>query len=96
MQFDVITTQPDIYDSFLKTGLIGRGISREIIKIDVHTLHDFSFDAHRSIDDTPAGGGPGMVIEALPIIRAIEAAQKNCKNGKACCHSQTEGEEDVS
>ena len=72
MKFNVITTQPAFHDTFLKTGLISRGIDRKIINIEIHNLHDYAFDAHRSIDDTPSGGGAGMVLRVDVMVNAIE------------------------
>ncbi len=72
MNFNIITTQPGIYDSFLQTGLIARGISREIIEVNIHNLHDYAFDIHRSIDDTPYGGGPGMVLKVDVMANALD------------------------
>lgn len=80
-KFEIITTQPEIYNSFLQTGLIARGLEKKIIKIDMHNLHDFAFDAHRSIDDTPAGGGAGMVLKVDVMKNAIDNIRKT-KNGK--------------
>lgn len=71
MTFKIITTQPKFYDSFLKTGLIARGISKNIIDIKLYDLHDFAFDKHHTIDDTPAGGGAGMVIKVDVMANAI-------------------------
>jgi len=71
MIFNIITTQPDIYESFLKTGLIARGIEKNIIKINLINLYDFASDKHRSIDDTPYGGGPGMVLRVDIIDKAL-------------------------
>jgi len=69
MIFNIITTQSDIYDSFLNTSLIARGIEKNIIKINLINLYDFAIDKHRSIDDTPYGGGPGMVLRVILSIR---------------------------
>jgi len=71
MKYEVITTQPQIFDSFLKTGLISRGIEKKIIDININNLHDFSFDKHKTIDDTPYGGGAGMVIKVDVVNNAI-------------------------
>lgn len=71
MKYQIITTQPGIYDSFLQTGLIARGISRNTIDIKIHNLHDFATDIHRTIDDSPYGGGPGMVLKVDVVARAI-------------------------
>lgn len=80
MKFIIITTQPSLYDSFLKTGLIARGINRRIIKINIINLYDFGSGAHRSIDDTPYGGGPGMIIRADVMERAIKFIKLKAKS----------------
>lgn len=73
MKFEILTTQPGIYESFLKTGLIARGISKDIINIDIHSLYDIASDPHHSIDDTPYGGGAGMVLRVDIIDQALSA-----------------------
>lgn len=80
MTFKIITTQPGIYDTFLKTGLISRGQDKGVISIEIHNLHDYAFDAHRSIDDTPSGGGAGMVIKVDVVVNAIN--QLKTKNSE--------------
>ncbi|OGD56417.1 tRNA (guanosine(37)-N1)-methyltransferase TrmD [Candidatus Berkelbacteria bacterium RBG_13_40_8] len=82
MNFKIITTQPQIYDSFLKTGLISRGIKKRIIRIGIYNLHDFAFDKHKSIDDTPYGGGAGMVIKADIMDKAISTLKLKTQNSK--------------
>ncbi len=71
MIYNIFTTQTNIYDSFLKTGLIARGILKKIIKINIFNLYDFGFGTHKSIDDTPYGGGPGMILRVDIINKAI-------------------------
>ena len=82
MIFNIITTQPDIYDSFLNTSLIARGIEKDIIKINPINLYDFAIDKHRSIDDTPYGGGPGMVLRVDIIDKALSTLKRKTKNEK--------------
>jgi tRNA (guanine37-N1)-methyltransferase len=72
MTYKIITTQPGIYDSFMNTGLIARGINRNIIDIEIYNLHNYAEDAHRSVDDTPYGGGPGMVLKVDVMAKAID------------------------
>lgn len=72
MKYKIVTTQPQIYDSFLKTGLISRGIEKRIIEIELFNLHDFAFDKHKSIDDTPYGGGAGMVLRVDVVTNALK------------------------
>lgn len=71
MKYSILTTQPGIYDSFLSTGLIARGISKDIISIDIQSLYDFASDPHHSIDDTPYGGGAGMIIRVDIVDKAL-------------------------
>ena len=82
MTYSIITTQPGIYDAFLKTGLISRGIGKKIIDIEICNLYDFTFDAHRSIDDTPYGGGAGMVIKVDVVKNAIDSIKKQDTRNK--------------
>lgn len=83
MKFNIVTTQPGIYDTFLKTGLISRGIDKGVIDIKIHNLHDYAFDAHRSIDDTPSGGGAGMVIKVDVVANAINELKAESLKRKA-------------
>lgn len=72
MKYSIVTTQPGIYDSFLQTGLIARGINKKIIHIQIHNLHDYATDKHKSVDDTPYGGGAGMVLRVDVVANALE------------------------
>lgn len=71
MKYHIITTQSLIYDSFLKTGLVARGIDKKIIEIKIHNLYDYGLGVHKSIDDTPYGGGAGMVMRVDVMANAI-------------------------
>jgi len=71
MKYHIITTQPSIFDSWLKTGLIARGLDKKIIDIKIHNLYDYGLGAHKSIDDTPYGGGPGMILKVDVIDNAL-------------------------
>jgi tRNA (guanine37-N1)-methyltransferase len=82
MIYSIITTQPGIYDSFLTTGLIGRGIAKKVIDIEIYNLHDYALDVHRSIDDSPYGGGPGMVLKVDVMARAIASLKSKVKSKK--------------
>lgn len=76
MIYHIITTQPKIYDSFVKTGLIARGIDKKIINVKIHNLYDFGLGTHKSIDDAPYGGGAGMVIRVDVIKKALSKINK--------------------
>lgn len=73
MRYHIITTQPKNFNSFLTTGLIARGIDKKIINIDIHSLYDDGLGTHKSIDDTPYGGGAGMIIRVDVMDRALAA-----------------------
>ncbi len=76
MRFDVITLFPDLFASFLAESLIAKAVERKIIDIRLTTPRDFTEDRHRTADDRPYGGGPGMVLKPEPLARAIEAASR--------------------
>ena len=72
MKFDVVTIFPRMVEAALAEGVIGRGIDRGLLDIKVHDLRDYTADRHRSVDDVPYGGGPGMVMKPEPLARAVE------------------------
>lgn len=71
MKYTILTTQPKIFDSFLNNGLIARGLAKKIIKINIKSLYDFGIGVHKAIDDTPYGGGAGMVIRVDVVAKAL-------------------------
>jgi tRNA (guanine37-N1)-methyltransferase len=72
--FDVITIFPGFFSSILEHGLLKRTLAAGQINIRIHDLRDFTDDRHRTVDDRPFGGGPGMVLKPEPLFRAVEAA----------------------
>lgn len=83
MTFHILTIFPNIFASFLKETLLAKAIEKGIIKIEVHDIRDFTEDKHKTVDDTPYGGGPGMVIKVEPIYRALKYMKKKHKLNKA-------------
>lgn len=71
MRFDIITIFPRILDSYVNESILGRAQKKDLIKINFHDLRDYTSDKHRSVDDTPYGGGPGMVMMVEPIYKAL-------------------------
>jgi tRNA (guanine37-N1)-methyltransferase len=71
-RFDVFTLFPAFFDSPLRESIIARGQSKHLIDIQIHDLRNWTTDRHRSADDTPYGGGAGMVMMAPPIVHAAE------------------------
>lgn len=82
MTFHIITLFPEMFDSYIKGSILGRAIEDKKIKIKFYNPRDFTKDRNRRIDRKPYGGGPGMVIEAMPVIKAIEKAKGNKKKVK--------------
>ena len=72
MKFDIVTIFPRMVEAGLAEGVVSRGIERGILDVRVHDLRDFATDRHRSVDDVPYGGGPGMVMKPEPLARAVE------------------------
>ena len=72
MKFDVITIFPSMVESFLADGVVGRAAGRGVLDVAVHDLRRFTTDRHRTVDDEPYGGGPGMVMKPEPFLRAVE------------------------
>lgn len=71
-----------MFDSYIKGSILGRAVEDKKIKIKFYNPRDFTKDRNRRIDRKPYGGGPGMVIEAMPVIKAIEKAKNNKKKVK--------------
>ena len=76
MRFDIITIFPKIFDSYFGESIVKRAREKKIVEINVHNLRDYSVNKHHNIDDTPYGGGAGMVMQVEPIYRAVADIQK--------------------
>lgn len=74
MRFDVISLFPDMFNSLLEGGVNARARSKGIWDLGLWNPRDYTFDAHRTVDDRPYGGGPGMVMLAEPLEKALEQA----------------------
>jgi tRNA (guanine37-N1)-methyltransferase len=77
MTFDVITIFPEFFHSILEHGLLKRATAGGQAAIRLHDLRDYTDDRHRTVDDRPFGGGPGMVFKPEPIFRAVAALASN-------------------
>lgn len=76
MQFHVVTGFPNLFTGPLTESIIKRARERGLAEIYLHDLRDFTTDKHRSIDDYPYGGGPGMILKPEPIFACVEHLQK--------------------
>ncbi|HMG52843.1 MAG TPA: hypothetical protein VK601_05170, partial [Kofleriaceae bacterium] len=74
MRFTVVTILPELIEPALAAGVVGRARDAGAIAVDTVNPRDFTHDRHRSVDDTPYGGGPGMVMRPEPLLAAIARA----------------------
>lgn len=73
MQFDIVTIFPEFFHSPFRFGVLGRAVELGRVKLDVHSLRNFTEDRHKTVDDRPFGGGEGMVLKPEPLFRAVES-----------------------
>ena len=83
MQIDVFTICPGLVDHFAAGALVGRARAGGLLDLRVHDLRRWAPPPRRSVDDAPFGGGPGMVMQALPVVKAAERAVGRRKGKKA-------------
>ncbi len=79
MRIDIISIFPKMFSAVLDESIIKRAQAKGKVKIFTHDLRNFTLDKHRKVDDRPFGGGSGMIIQAEPVFRAVEAVKKKIK-----------------
>jgi len=89
MRFDIITIFPKILDSYFGESILKRAQEKKLIFIKAHNLRDFTLDKHHKVDDTPYGGGPGMVMKADVIDRAVTSIKRQATSKKKKIKSRT-------
>ncbi len=72
MKFEIITIFPYIFHAYFSESIMKRAEQRGVIELRVHNLRDYSSDKHKTVDDAPYGGGPGMVMKPEPFFRAVK------------------------
>jgi tRNA (guanine37-N1)-methyltransferase len=73
MRIDVLTLFPQLFEAPFSFGIFQRAIEQKLVQLDLHNIRDFTHDRHRTADDYPYGGGPGMVLKPEPLFEAVEA-----------------------
>lgn len=73
MKFQIVTLFPDYFRLSLRESLLGKALDKKLFDIEIIQLRDFALDKHRTVDDTPYGGGGGMVLAVEPLDRCLEA-----------------------
>ena len=89
MKFHVVTLFPEVIDAYAQASILGRAQREKILSIQSYQLRDYVAKtgragewSYKKIDERPYGGGPGMIIQAEPVICAVEAIQKKIKGNK--------------
>jgi tRNA (guanine37-N1)-methyltransferase len=73
MQFDVFTLLPEVFPPYLQSSILQRARQRDLVSVNVHNIRDYTHDRHHVTDDTPYGGGGGMVMKPEPVFEAVES-----------------------
>jgi tRNA (guanine37-N1)-methyltransferase len=80
MIFHIVTIFPEIFDSYFNEGVVARAMKKKgLIEIRIYDLREYTSDKHRTVDDTPYGGGPGMVLKIQPIYKCVQTIKKKIK-----------------
>lgn len=82
LEVEILTLFPELFDSYLSASLLGKAISAGLLRVDRTNPRDFAAGKHRSVDDAPYGGGPGMILRPEPIAAAIEHVEA----ARGACH----------
>ncbi len=77
MRFDILTLFPEFFISPLNQSLLGKALAKGVLSVNTYNLRDFTTDRHRTTDDSPYGGGHGMVMKVEPVVRALESLKSD-------------------
>ena len=77
MKVDIVTAFPQMFSSLLNESILKKAQEKDFLEVKAHDLREYTTDKHRQIDDTPYGGGPGMLLKVEPFFRAIEDLKKD-------------------
>ncbi len=91
MQIAVVTLFPELVGQVTRYGVVGRAMQKERLALILENPRDYADDAHRTVDDRPYGGGPGMVLKYEPAARAITAAKRQVPAGSPVVYLTPQG-----
>ncbi len=84
MTFHIVTIFPKIFDSYFNESIVKRAREKKLVDIKIHNLRDYTADKHKTVDDTPYGGGAGMVLKVEPVYKCLEKIKSEIrKSSKA-------------
>ena len=72
IKFDIITIFPKAVEEYINTSILKNALEKKLVQINIHNLRKWAKDKHKTVDDTPYGGGPGMIMKVEPIYNAIQ------------------------
>ena len=76
MRFDVLTLFPEMFQGYLGQGLLRRAIEQGLVEVELINFRDWATDKHKTVDDRPFGGGPGMVLKVEPLVPCVEQVRR--------------------
>ena len=76
MRFDVLTLFPEAFTGYLGQSVLKLAIERGLVEVHLHNFRDWATDKHKTVDDRPFGGGPGMVLKVEPLLACVEAVRR--------------------
>jgi tRNA (guanine37-N1)-methyltransferase len=91
MQIEVVTLFPELIQQALKVGVLGRALERGLLSVRCEDPRAHTADVHRTVDDRPYGGGPGMVLAPPPMSKAIDAAASRQPAGSPRIYMSAQG-----
>ncbi len=92
MRIDILTLFPSMFHNLLKSSILRIAQDKGFIEVRVSNIRNFTYDRHRSVDDRPYGGGPGMLLKPEPIFRAVEAISAESPVAPQCILMSPQGE----
>lgn len=92
MHIALVSLFPEMFDAVSRYGITGRAIDEGLVTLSHSNPRDFTEDVHRTVDDRPYGGGPGMVMKVEPLARAISAAREQAGSAATVIHLSPQGE----
>ena len=91
MHWGVVSLFPEMVASIANFGVVGRALQRDLVTLETENPRDFACDAHRTVDDRPYGGGPGMVMKYAPVAAAIDAVKGRLPAGSPVVYLSPQG-----
>ncbi len=99
MRFDVLTLFPEMFTNYLGESLFHQSIKNGLVSVGLHNMRDWTHDKHKTVDDRPFGGGPGMVLKVEPVVDCVESVQRGIMGESSLefsCRTENSAQEIIS